>query len=307
MPTLPSPRRRAVPAILLLGLALVLGFRHQAAAQTTERTIFASVLDSAGKPVEQVTPADLVVREDGVQREVLRVTPATDPMQVAVLIDNTAIASSQISNIRDGLTAFVKKLAGQHEISLVTFADRPTLLVEATTAAPALERGIGRVFSQSNAGSYLIDAIDDVAKGFKKRGATRPVIVVVTLEGREFSNTPYQSALERLAEAGATMHAVVLTSGRGPLTQEERDRAIVLDSGTREHGGERHDVLSGMAIPQTLTQIADELLAQQKVTFARPGALIPPKKTTIEAARPGLTVRGALAPAPPAPAPAPGA
>lgn len=305
MRTIPSPHRRAVPAILLVGLALVLGFRHPAAAQTTERTIFASILDAEGKPVANLTPDDLVVREDGVRREVLRVVPATEPMQVAILVDNTAAASSQISNIRDGLTAFVKKLAGKHEMSLVTFADRPTLLVEATTDAPALERGIGRVFSQSGAGSYLVDAIDEVAKGFKKRGATRPVIVVVTLEGREFSNSPYQSVLERLAESGAAMHAIVLTGGRGPLTQEERDRAIVLDKGTREHGGERHDVLSGMAIPQALTRLADELLAQQKVVFARPGSLIPPKATTIEGARPGLRVRGALAPLPAQAPPAP--
>jgi hypothetical protein len=300
MRTTVSPRRRVVSLAVFLGLGLVLGFRHPAAAQTTERTIFASVLDAEGKPLTSVTPDDLVVREDGVRREVLRVTPATDPMQVAVLVDNTAAASAQISNIRDGLTAFVKKLAGKHEVSLVTFADRPTLLVEATTDAPALERGIGRVFSQSGSGSYLVDAIDEVSKGFKKRGATRPVIVVVTLEGREFSNSPYQLVLERLAESGAALHAIVLTSGRGPLTQEERDRAILLDKGTREHGGERHDVLSGMAIPQELTRLADELLAQQKVVYARPGSLIPPKATTIEGARPGVKVRGALAPLPPA-------
>lgn len=299
MSTTASPRRRVVPGLLFLGLALVLGFRQPAAAQTTERTIFASVLDAEGKPVATVAPEDVIVREDGVRREVLRVVPATDPMQIALLVDNTAVTSGGLSDIRKGLSAFVRQLSGAHEISLVTFADRPTLLVDGTTDAPALERGIGQVFTQSGAGSYLVDAIDEAARGFKKRGATRPVIVALTLEGREFSNASYRQVLERLAEAGATLHAVVVNSGAVPRNQEERDRAIVLDRGTRNHGGDRHDILSTMAIEETLTDIADELLAQRKVVFARPSALIPPKSTVIEGARPGLKVRGALAPLPP--------
>ena len=52
-----------------------------------------SVVDKKGVPVTDVTPDDLVVREDGVAREILRVEPATDPMQVALLVDNSQAAT----------------------------------------------------------------------------------------------------------------------------------------------------------------------------------------------------------------------
>ncbi len=50
-----------------------------------------------------VTPADLVVREDGVAREILSVTPATDPMRVALLVDNSQAATQSIQFLRDAL------------------------------------------------------------------------------------------------------------------------------------------------------------------------------------------------------------
>src|ERR1044071_3129282 len=62
-----------------------------AAAQTgtaLHRGLYVSVVDKDGKPVASVAPEDLIVREDGVAREVLRVEPATDSMQVALLVDH---------------------------------------------------------------------------------------------------------------------------------------------------------------------------------------------------------------------------
>ena len=55
--------------------------------------MYVSVLDKAGAPVPDLGPADFIVREDNVAREVLRVAPATDPMQIAILVDNSQAAA----------------------------------------------------------------------------------------------------------------------------------------------------------------------------------------------------------------------
>ena len=55
-----------------------------------ERDLFVSVLDQAGRTgPRRWAPPDFVVREDGRAREVLRVRRATDPIDLALLIDNS--------------------------------------------------------------------------------------------------------------------------------------------------------------------------------------------------------------------------
>ena len=71
-------------------------------AQARERVAFVSVVDrDSGQPVTELSPADVVVREDGVRREVLRVTRASGPMHIAVLVDNSAAAEPAIPDIRN--------------------------------------------------------------------------------------------------------------------------------------------------------------------------------------------------------------
>ena len=81
-------------------------------------------------------------------------------------------------------------------------------------------------------------------------------------------------------------------------TQEGREREIVWGQGTVDTGGRREIVLTSMALKDALGQVADELLHQFKVVYARPTTLIPPEKTVVSSNREGLTVRGALARAP---------
>jgi len=293
-----------------LGVALaafaLLGQPAPAAGQSVERTMFVSALDAKGAPVEQLAPSDVMVREDGVAREVLRVRRATTPMQIAVLVDNSAATSPDIANLRDAILSFVKAMAPGNEVSLVAYADRPTILTNPTSNLVLLEQGVGRIFAQPNAGSYTLDAILETCRGFVKREAGRPVIVVFATEAVEFSHAHSEQVIDELKASGAALHALVLTRNGGAnlSTTELRNRAIVFDRGTRESGGQRVNLLSSMGYTAVAQTLAAELTNQFEVVFSRPASLIPPSKTTVESATPGLTVRGMLARAP---ARAPGA
>jgi len=72
--------------------ALILSYPATLLSQAIERSMFVSVVDQAGAPVPNLGPSDFLVREDDLSREVLRVAPATDPMQVAILVDNSTAA-----------------------------------------------------------------------------------------------------------------------------------------------------------------------------------------------------------------------
>lgn len=278
------------------GFALGLLCAASASAQTKQRTLYVSVLDRQGAPVKDLTPEGIVVREDGVAREVLKVEPATDPMRVVLLVDNSQAASRAIQFLRDGLGRFVNRItAAGHSVSFVTLADRPTLEVDATKDAATLKsRGVDRLFARPGAGMYLLDAIIETSRGLVKNEVPRAVMVAVITEGVEFSNASYQQVLEAIRDSGAAFHALVIT-GEAEADQssdEVRNRNVVLDRGTREFGGRRETLISTLAIPDALDKLATELLNQYKVTYASPERLIPAERITVEAADKALIARG---------------
>ncbi len=287
-----TPRRR-----FALGASVVLVFAALAAprAQTLQRAIYASVLDKDGKPVAGLTPADFVVREDNLAREVLRVEPATAPMQIALLVDNSQRSSPNIRDIREAAAEFIKGVTGgpmKNEVAVIAVAERATILVDYTSdQARLLKNAI--IFTQPGSGAYMLDALFETARGFKKREAARPVIVAIATNGPELSNRYRDQVIGAIKDADASFHVVMV--GRPPtdvLTNEGRERAYIFSEGTDETGGRYDNVLAPSALAARLRDVADELTHQYLVTYARPQSLIPPEHIKIAVKRPELTVRG---------------
>jgi len=278
---------------LAIGIAAGPLLRAQAQGGDRERTLFVSALNDKGEPIEDLRVNDVIVREDGARREVLRLSRATEPIDIALLVDNSAAAADSINQLRDALRSFIRKMADGNQIAIVALADRPTIFVDYTSDQQRLEAGIGRLFSQSTSGMTLLDAIIETSRGLGKRETPRAVIVPVINDGVEFTNRYHRDVINAATSAQAALHAI--TVGSFYLNGEDaiRERALVLDLGTKETGGQRVTLLSPMALDNALGKLARELSSQYKVVYGRPQSLIPPSKTEISSARPGVTVRGA--------------
>ena len=284
----------AVLALGLTALAVVLPFRQETSRQASDartRDVYVSVLDSKDAPVSGLTAADFIVREDGIAREVLRAGPATAPLQLVLLVDDSEAMSPALQPMREGLTKFVDRLNGRAEIGIVTVGERSTSLVPSTSDAPALKRGITRIFARPGSGAYLLDGIQDVSQGFQRRKADRPVIVAITMEGIEFSNLQHETVLKALDASGATLHVLSVGMPSASMSDEMRNLNQVVDEGTRRSGGRRDQVMAISGIPEALLRVAEDLLKQYVVTYGRPDKLIPPEKLQVSVSRPGLTVR----------------
>jgi len=262
--------------------------------------MYVSVLDEAGAPVPDLGPADFVVREDNVAREVLRVEPATDPFTLAILVDNSQAARAYIADMRLALADFVKAMTapsevkGKNELALLTLADRPTIVTDYTTDQGQLLKGVNRIFSLNSSGTLLLDGIIEVSRGLKKREPRRPVIVGVTTEGPELSDRHFDLVLEPLRDSGAAFHAIVVGPPSPSMSDNAHYRGVVLDQGPKSTGGRRDNILTSMALDGELKQLAVELLHQYRLTYAHPESLIPPETVTVTAARPAMTARGTL-------------
>jgi Ca-activated chloride channel family protein len=261
-------------------------------AQAEERTIYAGVVDKNDAPVAGMRAAEFIVREDTLAREVLRAGAATDPLQVALLIDTSAAIEDHILDIRTALRGFFKQMAGKHDVAVIGFGERPTVLVEYTQDAARLEKSIGLIFPRAGSGTYLLDAIVESSEGLRRREAKRPHIVVFAARGPEFSERYHQTVLDALREARATLHVLRLNKpGVSPRDREGQELELAVANGTRMSGGRREDLLTSMALAERLQSLAVELDSQYEVTYARPRTLIPPKSIEVSVKRPELTVR----------------
>ncbi len=284
----------------VLSRLAVLAFASAAAATPahaqTERSIYASVLDNSGGPVATLTGSDFIVREDGVQREVLRAVKADDPLQIAVLIDTSQAAERHVSDIRKALREFVQEMGGRHEIALIGFGERPTVLAEYTSDPARLEAGIGRLFARRGSGAYALDAIVEASRGLRNREGARHVIVLITTEGPEFSNRFHEQVLDELRTSAILQSFVLTRRGGAGLDDARRQRELTLAKGTALTGGRREHLLSSMALPDRLRHLANELKNQYRVDYAAPSALIPPEEVDVDVKRADLTVRAPRVP-----------
>lgn len=286
-------------SLAAIAVSAVLALPSTTAAQAKPTDIYVSVVDARGEPATGLTADDFRVREDGTAREVLKAGPATEPLTVALLIDDSQAASPALQMMREAVETFITSLAGKAEISVVSIGERPTIVVDYTTDQKRLLDGARRIFPRSGAGGYLMDAIVDVSRGMQKRKPARPVIAVLMMENSvEFSNRHYDNVLGELAKGGAALHIVALGQPSGSLSDELRNRDHVVAVGTERTGGRRENVLALTAAAPKMKQLAHELLNQYVVTYARPDTLIPPEKVEVTVTKPGLTARARTRTAP---------
>jgi len=291
-----SPRPILILALVCATALTGFGIRTSAQnRETRERALFVSAVDKDGEPVSGLGPDAFIVREDGVRREVLRVSRATEPIDIALLVDNSTAASQEITFFREALSKFVAKMAPGNNIAVITLADRPTIVVDYTSDTKRLSDATGRLFPMPQSGMTLLDGILETAQGLARRETPRAVIVPVITDGTEFTNRYSNDVVAALDRVDAALHIV----GIGQFIHSEehgiRERSFLLNDGPAKSGGQYITLLSPHGLDPALQRLARELSSQYKVIYGRPQSLIPPERTEVSSAKTGVTMRGAPA------------
>lgn len=281
--------RDASPTAVLEGLA---------------RTVYITAVDGKGAPATDLTPAEVIVREDGKVRDVLTIGPATDPMQVVILADDSGPG---IQHIREGVASFVRILQNRAEMAIVSTGGRNTLVADFTASPDELMTAINRgLVTRSTTGAYLLDGIQESARTLVRREAARPAIVVLTLEGPEFSNVQKSQVLEAVRQSGAILHVVsvgkptlkTMTSWNQRPTDsihealdEGMTRSAFMAEGPRMSGGRLEQVVEFTGIASRMSEIAYDLRDQLAITYVRPQSGGAPTKIEVSVKRRGVKVR----------------
>ena len=182
-----------IPLVLLLvpAAAITMNARSQGG---VDKSLFISVLDEAGKPVKDIVADDILIREDGVDRQVVSVKPARQPISVAVLVDTAqgtrvtdayGTPEEYVRDLRVGIGGFAKKLLGQSpnaSVSLMEFGQAAITMVKFTSDPLEFAKGVDHIVSRPGVGSVLGEALEAANKDLVGRPGGRKAIVSLNLE-----------------------------------------------------------------------------------------------------------------------------
>ena len=284
--------------VRILPVLLVAAFA--AAPQMERRTVYVTALDRDGKPVPGLTADDFRIKEDGRVREVARAVPGSEPIHVALLLDD---GGPSLGAMRQAAAEFVERLQGKSTFSLVTTGGQPRTRVNFTEDPRVLYGALQNLFANPAPTTQLLDSLVEVARNFVRRKAPRPVIVAIIAEGEELSDVRADVVLQAVQQSRAVFYYIGLgmpvTSGTRPPLQANRpadstehasiQRNVVIGAAPKNSGGRSEQVLQPSGLLPMMEQFAAELIvAQYAVTYFTNSD---GGKLEVDTPRPGVKLR----------------
>jgi hypothetical protein len=260
--------------------------------EAAERTVYVTVVDGNGAAVTDLTAADLVVKEGGKEREIVKAGRASAKMRLTIAVEERLMADA---SIRQAMFAFMKRVIDAAEVRLVTIGLRNNTAADYTSALDALVAAINNLTLNPRPESQVAEGVLQVAGEYADAKPDRPVLVVLAFSGGQAGVDP-RTVLEKVRQSGMTMSVVTLIGGTTDTSSaaalsEHSGREQVLGDGPKQSGGRRIELPSTGAFPKALQQIADDLLAQYAITYALPEGVKPDKRFSISSKRRGVTLR----------------
>jgi hypothetical protein len=293
---------RSVPVISGMGVAVMLScavLSSQAPpAPSLTRTVYISVTDRNGVPVDNVLASDLEIKEGGKLVTVESAGRASDPMQIDLIVDDNGTGL-----FRASLARFVQRMEGRAVMALRSVVGQTMKLVEFTPNVDALLTAIATLNARPATpdGGQLLEGISEAALELHKAEAKRPIIIALTVGGQEHSTVSSDLVLDQLRKSGAALHvfsvansalrATVAANLPRDLLQENMHLYRVLGDGPKQSGGRHQEIVATAGALVGLQNLASELTSQYRVTYMLPPGTKRSEKLDVSVRRKDIVVR----------------
>ncbi|MCB1034186.1 MAG: VWA domain-containing protein [Acidobacteria bacterium] len=221
--------------------------------------LYATVLDSSGRPVRGLTEEEFVVRESGVRQKLTRFDEVGDlPIHVGILLDNSGSMRGALDAARAAAIRFFQQvITPKDRAAVITFNRFPTLAVKLTNDLVELGGGLAGLTPEGETSLY-----DSVMFGlYYFTGIKGQRALLLLSDGRdEGSRFSFQETLEYARRAGVTLYSIGLQLRDGAARSDLRQLAD--DTGGRSFFIENVDEL-----PKIYDLIQQELRSQYLLAF----------------------------------------
>jgi len=291
--------KRTLGAIGAVALSFgVVAAQGPASAPADARTIYVTVTDKAGTPVEDLTAADFEIKEGGKAVDIAEAGIAKNPLQIALIVDDNGTGL-----FRSPLARFVQRMDGHAVMSLSSVTGQTMRVVDYTQNAEAIMQGLATLNARPGTpdGGQLLEGISEAAIELTKREAERPIIIALTVGGEEHSAVNSDHVLDQLRKSGAILHvfsversalrSTVNAANPRDLLQENMHLNRVLGDGPKQSGGRHQSIVASTGFIMGLQSLAAELTTQYRIRYTLPAGAKKSERLNISIKRKNTVVR----------------
>jgi hypothetical protein len=267
---------------------------------------FVSAADATGKQVTDLRPEDVVMSENGVRQEVVKVERQPVPIKITIAVDNSQDSAESLVHYRAGLAGLVEGLPRDVEVTLITTTPQPRMVVRPTTDRTQILRAING-FAPELGRPRFTEALVEFSQRLEKEARDRkiapyvPVLILLSttsVEQNSYQPAEITKAANFLVARRARVNVIVVSTRTGqatsPQTIDASMQGVIAMPIVKATNG-RYESLAASSrlttlLPEwgrDLATLHDRQVNQVRVTVerARGGELQNPR---IELARPGL-------------------
>jgi VWFA-related protein len=267
------------------------------------RDVYLTAIDQNGAHVLDLSAADLQVREEGKDREILRLEPARSKLRVALAVEETLTPDIAV---RRALAGFIDRVHESGDVALYVIGRRTERRVPYTSDLMALADAINAFPSRAVYDGVLVEALQEIAREQRSLEGRR-VLVTLAMELQQLNSVTADGVFEQLRDGGAIFYAATLFGFYGPtgmassggrnLALEnqtaglERDR--LFSEGTKQSGGLHLSIARTEGLTMALHQVASDLQHQYLLSYVLPDGTRSDGEISVKSRRKGVTVRAA--------------
>ena len=239
----------------------------------------ASVTDRNGRAIAGMRDADFVVYEDGSERRIVNVTPASEPFNLVLMLDVSGSVEERIDFIRKAARDFLRTASPQDRISIISFNEDIRVISNFTTDRTLLSKRLDEL--DAGGSTALYDALGyTLVDALKPLRGERTAVVIMSDGDDNKSFVPFPAILEAVIESGALIYPLYVPSGLIPeasvpkpsLTVDPmRSKYLTITSRAAEEGEKLASVSGGLFYPikrlDDLQKAYDDVVAQMRTAY----------------------------------------
>ena len=239
----------------------------------------ASVTDGNGRAIPNMRLSDFAVYEDGAERKVVDVTPATEPFNLILLLDVSGSVEERIDFIRKAARDFLHTASPRDRIAITSFRDDIQIISDFTTDRAVLSKKLDDI--DAGGATALYDALAfSLVDTLKPLRGERTAIVIMSDGDDNKSFVPFPSILEATIESGALIYPLYVPSGLIPessvpkpmvTVDPMRTKYLTITTRAAEEGQKLADVSGGVFYSikrlEDLQKAYDDVVAQLRTAY----------------------------------------
>jgi VWFA-related protein len=267
----------------------------------------ASVTDRNGRAIGGMKEADFTVYENGVEREVTKVVPTSEPFNLVLLLDVSGSVEERIEFIRKAARDFLNTASPQDRIAIISFRDDIQVISDFSTDRKMLAKKLDEI--DAGGATSLYDALGYVlADTVKQLRGERTAVVILSDGDDNKSFVPFPAILEAIVESGALIYPLYVPSGLIPEASVPRPevtidplrtRYLTLTTRAHEEGEKLAQASGGVYYPirrlEELQRAYDDVVVQLRtaytITYASNSTPSSNPRVRVRANREGASLR----------------